>query len=195
MKFNTLALSTLTTVFHTFSSSAAASLTEDVVDLTLNRKLGKAGKAGKESSAQLCPPITDVTCGQVFNNSGLIILGQDLICKTEAGASIDAAITLVGKDTVLDCQGRSITQVTPSSASAIDCSVNPYEQGACGLFYEFGFIAAEGATVKNCNVNKFYYGGNIVNGGVVDSSDFSLNRFGLFVSNRVSNTTYKVTKR
>jgi hypothetical protein len=190
MKFNTLALSTLTTVFSTFSSSAATTVTEDVVDLTLNRKLAKAGK----SSAQLCPPITDVTCGQVFNNS-VIILGQDLVCKTEAGASIDAAITLVGKDTVLDCQGRSITQVTNSSASAIDCSIYPYEKGACGLFYGFGFIAAEGATVKNCNVNKFYYGGNIVNGGVVDSSDFSLNNIGLFVSNRVSNTTYKVTKR
>jgi hypothetical protein len=191
MKFNTLALSTLTTVFPTFSSSAAATVTEDVVDLTLNRKLGKAAK----SSAQHCPVITDVTCGQVFNNSGLIILGQDLICKTKAGASIDAAITLVGKDTVLDCQGRSITQVTNSSASAIDCTVYPYEKGACGLFYGFGFIAAEGATVKNCNVNKFYYGGSIVNGGVVDSSDFSLNSNGLFVSNRVSNTTYKVTKR
>ena len=79
--------------------------------------------------------------------------------------------------------------MTNSSASAYDCRVYPYEKGACGLFYEFGFIAAEGATVKNCNVNKFYYGGTIANGGVVDSSDFSLNSNGLFVSNRVSNTT------
>jgi hypothetical protein len=64
----------------------------------------------------------------------------------------------------------------------------------CGLFYQFGIIAKEGATVKNCNVKKFFYGcGTEV--GVIENSVFSLNTLGVQVLNTVPNTLSKVVNR
>jgi hypothetical protein len=82
------------------------------------------------------------------------ILGQNLICDgniTEADGSSNAALTLVGKNAVLDCRGYTISQVTESSAAAVDCD-NDYQyklpltnsteilsmKRECGLFFQNG---------------------------------------------------------
>ena len=160
---------------------------------------------GKANKPPHCPPVTtNMTCGKTFENT-VITLGQDLFCNEILTQPPDdtrnAAITLVGKNAVLDCQGYSISQWTNSTASAIDCDVFPSNASErlrmkqeCGLFYQFGIIAKEGATVKNCNVKKFFDGcGTEV--GVIENSVFSLNKIGVQVLNTVPNTLSKVVNR
>jgi hypothetical protein len=92
--------------------------------------------------------------------------------------------------------------LTTSTASAIDCKVYPGNSSErllmkqeCGLFYEYGILIQDGATVKNCNVKKFWSGGFIEDGGVIENSHFSLNNVGVTVSNEIPNTMSKVLKR
>lgn len=166
---------------------------EDVADPIFNRALGGADRVNfgfdivdRETE---CSPFTKVTtCGKTFD-SGLVVLTNDLICDENID-SVDAAITVVGENTVLDCQNYAITQVNEIS-SAFYCSGFP----GCGLLYKTGVVVKEGAKVINCNINKFYYGGSIDDGGEVESTDFSLNRKALQVVNSVPNTLSKVTKR
>ena len=160
----------------------------------------------KSSKAQHCPPVTNnVTCGAVYNNSEVITLGGDLICNgniTLADGIKNAAISVIGKNTVLDCNGNSISQETNSAGSAVDCNVFPSNsterelmKKTCRLFYELGIIVRDGATVKNCNVRKFYEGGDMRGGGTIRNSIFSMNKIGLQVANYENNTQYKVARR
>lgn len=196
----------------------------DVADLTRNHKLSDIGigdggdfkneekavhgpnKESQEASdnrqlktdiSGLCPPITNVTyCGQSFQNV-TVTLGQDLICNytDPETPSPYAAIILTGNNTVLDCQGHSISQVTNSSSSAVDCKFTRNLKQECGLTYEYGIRVQNGATVKNCNVKKFYVGGSIKGGGTIEKSDFSLNFYGVNVYNTASKTESKVLQR
>jgi hypothetical protein len=116
-----------------------------------------------KSSSSTCPPepTTDVQCGNVYNNTAgdnaVVTLDQNLLCDgniTEADGIRNAALTLVGKDAVLDCQGYTVSQVTDSSAAALDCSIeliNPTEvmrmKKECGFFYIFGVRLIDGASL------------------------------------------------
>lgn len=159
-----------------------------------NRQLTRNGRT---QGVKECPPITNVTsCGQSFQNV-TVTLGRDLICNyTDPEIpSPYAAIILTGNNTVLDCQGHSISQVTNSSSSAVDCKFPLNMKQECGLTYEYGISVQNGATVKNCNVKKFYVGGSIKGGGTIEKSDFSLNFYGVDVYNTASKTESKVLQR
>src|SRR6056300_1750431 len=82
-----------------------------------------SSKASK-SSQDDCPPTpNDVKCGDEFD-SGVIYLGGNLVCEGDianADGSYNAAITVRGEGTVVDCQGYTVSQVTNSSAAAMDC--------------------------------------------------------------------------
>ena len=167
---------------------------------------GSSSKSSK-SNAEDCPPVTqEVSCNSTFN-SGVITLGKDVTCNEnieEAVGERDAAITVSGVGTVFDCNGHSVRQVTNSSAAAQDCTVFPSSGNAakilemkktCGLFYAWGITATNGAVVRNCNVQKFWGGAEILDGGTVENSEFSLNYRGLEVLNFNDNTQSIVKKR
>ena len=161
-----------------------------------------------KSKAEDCPPVpNNVTCGATYNNAGAITLGRDLVCNgniTEADGSRNAALTVSG-NTVLDCQGNSISQVTKSTGAAVDCDVAPSRSNStqtelmkkeCGLFYQWGIIVKDGATVKNCITRQFHGGISMEEGGTIENSEVSLNRRGMQVLNTLSNATQsKVVSR
>ena len=95
---------------------------------------------------------------------------QDLIGKEESGT---CAISLIGRESVLDCGGRTISQAIPAAASATSCGVfDPYSNDFdpknpvdlvktkqdCGLPYAFGICLLDGAKATNCNVQGFAVG-------------------------------------
>ena len=49
--------------------------------------------------------------------------------------------------------------------------------------------------MMNCNIQKFYVGGDVRDGGVIEDSEFSLNKRGVILSNRAANTVSKVVNR
>jgi len=164
-----------------------------------------------KSSSSTCPPepTTDVQCGNVYNSTAgdnaVVILDQNLLCDgniTEADGIRNAALTLVGKDAVLDCQGYTVSQVTDSSAAALDCSIeliNPTEvlrmKKECGFFYIFGVRLIDGASLLNCNIQKFWAGSVITNGGKIEGTEFSLNTRGVEIVNRGANTVSRIANR
>ena len=160
-----------------------------------------------KSKAEDCPPVpNNVTCGATYNNSKVITLGGHLVCNgniTEADGSSNAALTVSGKDTVLDCQGNSISQVAKSTGAAVDCDVFPSNstqtelmKRECGLFYQWGIIVKDGATVKNCIIRQFQGGISMEEGGTIQNSEVSLNRKGMQVLSTLSNATQsKVVSR
>ena len=173
MKFTTTAISTLVAI----SASMAALF--PVVDAKMKKD---------------CPlPTEEVTCGNVYSGGKVINLSRDLICHanmTEVDGTRNAAITVRGEGTVLDCQGYSIIQVTNSSAAAavVDCPVFPTRgvpsdikrmKETCGLSYVWGVSVENGATAKNCNIQQFWGGALIKDGGSFEQSVFSLNYRGL----------------
>ena len=159
-----------------------------------------------KSKAEDCPPVpNNVTCGATYNNSKVITLGGHLVCNgniTEADGSRNAALTVSG-NTVLDCQGNSISQVTKSTGAAVDCDVFPSNstqtelmKRECGLFYQWGIIVKDGATVKNCIIRQFWGGISMEEGGTIENSEVTLNRIGMQVLNTLSNATQsKVVSR
>ena len=80
-------------------------------------------KGGKNNADDdNCPIIDTVECGETYTE-GIITLGQDLICNeniTGVDKSSNAPITLDGP-VVLDCNGHTISQVTESIGSAVEC--------------------------------------------------------------------------
>lgn len=160
-----------------------------------------------KSNADCPPPTQEVSCGDVYESGEVITLGGDVLCEeniTEAVGVRDAAITVSGEGTVIDCNGFSIRQKTDSSAAAVDCSVFPTDGNAaqillmketCDLYYVWGIKVENGATAKNCNVQQFWGGAEIKDGGTVLNSDFSLNFRGLEVENENDNTQSNVKSR
>ncbi len=167
----------------------------------------QASTSKSSKSSPTCPPdpTPDVECGKVYNNTE-VILGENLICQniTEADDSRNFALKLVGKDAVLKCQGHTVSQVTKSSDAALDCPIFPANdterlrmKQECGFLYQFGIYLEDGASMEDCNVQKFYVGGRIDNGGTIEGSEFSLNARGLEIANFPGNgnTLSKVTHR
>ncbi len=169
-------------------------------------------KAGKSSA--YCPPepTQDVECGKTYINS-TVILGENLICNeniTQADGSRNAALTLTGGNAVLDCRGYTISQTTVNingtdtgSTAALDCDIFPSSadreetKRKCGIFYIFGVYLKDGASMKHCNIQQFYTGVRMDNGGGIEGSDFSLNKKALEVVNfpDAANTVSKVAHR
>ncbi len=164
-------------------------------------------KSSKPSSSS-CPPkpTQGIECGNVYDSTSgqdvVVTLGQNLICDeniTEVEGIRNAALTLIGEGAVLDCQGYTISQVTGSSAAALDCTFPPPDlkgqKKKCGLFYFWGVVLQEGASMVNCNIQKFFGGSEMINGGTIENSQFSLNRKGVDIRNSGSSTVSKVLRR
>ncbi len=192
--------------------NAAASRTVPGRNLESTHTTSTSSKSSKSSVS--CPPepTPDVQCGNVYNSTAgdnaVVILDQNLICEgniTEADGIRNAALTLVGKDAVLDCQGFTVSQVTSNgkgSAAALDCSIdliNPTEvlrmKKECGFFYIFGVRLIDGASIVNCNIQKFWAGSVITNGGKIEGTEFSLNTRGVEIVNRGANTVARIANR
>ena len=90
---------------------------------------------------------------------------------------------MTGNNTILDCQGYTIIQTTPSIGSAYDCNATTDPllelKQACGLYYLLGIRINDGATVRNCNVQQFYFGSYMFRQGIIEDSDFTLNQRGV----------------
>ena len=188
----------------------------------------------KSSSSDCPPkPTLGVECGNVYNTSAtgeevVVTLSGNLLCDgnvTEADGTRNAVLTLAGKNAVLDCRGYTISQTTVNingtdtgtgSAALLDCYVPPAKgseelmmrreelKKQCGYFYQFGVILEDGAKMKRCNVQKFFTGAGIGNGGGIEDSKFSLNKRGVEISNAadaivnnvtIANTVARIAKR
>ncbi len=194
-------------------SGAGASRNLDSIHTTSTSTSSKSSK----SSSSTCPPepTKDVQCGNVYNSTAtgeqvVVTLGGNLLCDeniTQADGKKNAAVTLSGKDTVLNCQGYTISQTTVNingidtgSGAAVDCDIIPGPNESdrenmkktCGLYFQYGVFLEDGATMVNCNVQKFLVGAEIENGGEIEDSEFSLTRRGVIINNRAANTMSKV---
>jgi len=165
------------------------------------------------NSSSYCPPepTKDVQCGNIYDSTSgqdvVVILGQNLICDeniTQADGSFNAALTLVGEGTVLDCQGYTISQTTESSDAALDCPLGPSSSNEtktlrmkqeCGFYYVRGVDLQNGASMVNCNVQKFWAGAVIEDGGEIKDSEFSLNVRGAQIQNFSPNTVSNIYNR
>ena len=190
------------------AAAASRAVPSRNLESTVATSISKSSK-----SSVSCPPepTPGVKCGNVYDDS-TVILGQNLICDgniTEADGSSNAALTLVGKNAVLDCRGYTISQVTESSAAAVDCDkdyqyklplTNSTEilsmKRECGLFFQNGVKLKNGASMVNCSVQKFFTGARKDGGGTIKDSKFSLNTQGLVATNYlVANTVSKISNR
>jgi hypothetical protein len=163
-----------------------------------------SSKSSKSNADDCPPPTQEVSCGSTFDSGEVITLAGDVFCEeniTQAVGVRDAAITVRGEGTVVDCNGFSVRQKTDSSAAAVDCDVFPSEDNAtqillmketCDLYFVWGIKVENGATAKNCNVQQFWGGVEILNGGSVENSQASLNFRGLEVLNEEDNTQSNV---
>jgi hypothetical protein len=154
--------------------------------------LNAAGKSSKP------PPYCDaVTCGRSYTDK--VYLNDDLLCGGDVTDDTDpslernnCAVTLEGPDAELDCDGYTIYETTSSddSDSARNCDetirnrngaqVKVMKQ-ACGMYYVRGVCLKNGATLKNCGVQKFYQGVYVKNSGMIKSSTMRLNKNGVTV--------------
>ena len=196
------------------AAAAATSLASRNLDSTHSTSTSKSSK-----SSSYCPPepTPDVQCGNVYNSTAtgeqvVVTLGGNLLCSgniTEADDTRNAALTLEGEDAVLNCQGYTISQTTVNidgtetgSAAAVDCDIFPSNSAKrlrmkqeCDIFFQFGVILKDGAKMMNCNIQKFWGGAEIRDGGEIQDSEFSLNYRGVQIANRGTNTTSKIANR
>ncbi len=192
---------------HRNVDAAAASRTVPSRNLESTHTTSTSSKSSKSSVS--CPPepTPAVECGNEYIDS-TIILGQNLICNeniTQADGSLNVALTLIGTKAKLDCRGYTISQTTDKgSAAAVDCDIFPSNsterlrmKQECDLYYIYGVELADGATMVNCNVQTFYVGATIYDGGLIKDSDFSLNKRGVEILSQddATNTVSKVVNR
>lgn len=125
--------------------------------------------AGSSKSAKRPPPYCTVTRGRVYNDK--VYLHDDLLCGGDIAdgtvQKYNCAVTLEGPDAELDCIGYTIYESTSSddSDSARNCD-NTISTGTevedmkttCGMYYVRGVCLRDGASLKNCGVQKFYEG-------------------------------------
>ena len=190
------------------AAAAATSLASRNLDSIHTTSTSKSSK-----SSSYCPPepTQNVECGNVYNSTAtgeqvVVTLGGNLLCDeniTEADDTRNAVLTLEGEDAVLNCQGYTISQTSDEgSAAAVDCDIFPSNsterlraKQECGLYFQFGVILKDGAKMMNCNIQKFWDGAEIRDGGEIQDSEFSLNRRGVQILNRGTNTTSKIANR
>lgn len=152
--------------------------------------------AGPSKSAKRPPPYCDaLTCGGVYTDK--VFLNDDLLCGGDVTDGSDSsltkfncAVTLDGPGAELDCNGYTIYETTSSddSDSARNCD-ETIANGAevkemkqrCEMYYVRGVCLKNGATLKNCGVQKFYDGVYVKNSGTIKDSTMRLNKSGVLV--------------
>jgi len=129
------------------------------------------GKKRKDKADEIPPPVcgSTVQCGGEAY-TGEVKLTEDLNCPSGDYASGDCAITLNGKQAVLDCNKYMINNNLGASDNGI-CILN-------------------GATAINCHVQKFGIGIYVQNGGEVKDCEVMFNEGnGVLIKNEASSTT------
>ena len=175
---------------------------------TTSRILG--GKAGKAASCvsehdplddeeEFCGEDEIISCGATFSNEE-VVLSDDLLCtdryydaSEDELMALNAAITLSGPNASIDCKGHSIRQVTAGYFGS-QClrwldRTDPFEPSLlrsemkswCDLYYQAGILLTDGATAVNCNVENFIDGFLVINGGEVQMSEASENKYGVTI--------------
>ena len=135
-------------------------------------------------------------CGESFTDR--LTLSRDLFCQDDGGDEPqECAITLDGPEAELDCNGYKVYQAAPTANSAVNCDafVNiEYDVDSikvkqeCGLTYIAGICLKNGAKAINCNVEQFFEGILVTDGGdgEVASSDVTSNRVGIFAASNIT---------
>jgi hypothetical protein len=112
------------------------------------------------------PPITVTGCGEIFTNQK-VVLADNLECGSLVGGQQDCAVTLNGPEAEIDCNGNTLSQEATPQANYND---GPFLYGIC---------LNNGATAINCNVQKFFGGIEVTDGGEVRSSFLTSNNIGI----------------
>ena len=115
------------------------------------------------------PPITLTGCGESFTDQK-VVLSDNLDCgsRGEGDPLQSCAVTLDGPLAEFNCKDYTLSQEATSAADYLD---GPFFNGIC-LF--------NGAKARNCNVQQFYAGIDVLDGGEVVNSKLRFNRDGVF---------------
>jgi hypothetical protein len=124
---------------------------------------GSVGKGGKGSSDVCTEPIAPLLCGATIDNIQ-VQLATSLGCTADL-----TALTVVGPEAVLDCNGNMVYRVTDGVA-------NPLADGSIGI------LLLDGATAINCYVKGYGVGVEIDGDGTLADSTVFRNRVGVSVS-------------
>jgi hypothetical protein len=125
-----------------------------------------SSEPSSEPSLSSAPTSVVQLCGESFTNQK-VVLSNNLDCGSRDGGVQElCAVTLDGPGAEIDCQGNTLSQeaTTPFYADG------PYENGIC---------LKNGATAINCNVQKFFDGIRVTEGGEVRSSFLTSNLRGI----------------
>jgi len=141
----------------TYKGSGVRVLTHATVKRRTQEAEPKNAKAGKAMIVSVC--------GKTYD--GPVILEDTLICYDDNNS--EPAITLVGKDAILDCQKNTIVHLLDFD---IDSTVP---------ISKVGIRLEDGAQVKNCLVTNFAVGADIVSGdgSIISGSEFVFNVIGV----------------
>lgn len=195
--------------------------------ISTNRERGgKAGKSALTSSCvcgidavddgkgeDFCEEDKVIECGVTFTNEK-VMLSDDFFCgemysytPNEERMALNAAITLIGPDASIDCQGHSVRQRT-GVGFAERCldflwrnEGDPFEpsyerwlmKSNCEIYYQAGILLIDGAKAINCNVGNFYEGFYIINGGHVHKSEAVGNRNGVSIQDVTGSVETRVS--
>ncbi len=115
-------------------------------------------RQGTEPNAKAGKAMRVSVCGKTYD--GPVILRDTLICYDDNNS--EPAITLVGKDAILDCQKNTIIHLL-DFGSTIPVS-------------KVGIRLEDGAQVKNCLVTNFAVGADVSgDGSTISGSEFVFN--------------------
>ena len=154
---------------------ATNSLSATAVKNNMSSTTAKAGKQTKSPTSKAGKATTVVqVCGGSFTNQK-VVLSNDLDCGSFVDPQQDCAVTLDGPQAEIDCNDFKLSQ-----------EANPTSYGDGPFLY--GICLNNGAKARNCNVQKFYNGIYVVDGGEVVNSDLSSNQVGIQAAFEVDST-------
>jgi len=122
------------------------------------------------------PPITLTACGESFTNQK-VVLTNDLDCGSRIGDQEDCAVTLDGPFAEINCKDKTLSQAQVASSPGY--AGGPFFRGIC---------LNNGAKARNCNVQQFNVGIEVINGAEVSNSRLSPNNDGMYANFNVDST-------
>lgn len=153
-----------------------------------------------------------VECGGVYTDK--VSLNDDLGCDRwrEIGDSTiqdsNCALTLEGPGAELDCNGYTVyqdlstqdiplPQVTQRARNCPNKLGSPEEIEAmkteCGMYYVAGVCLKNGASLKNCGIERYFHGVRVTNSAKIEHSTMTQNTIGLRVNDDQAGDKTKVS--
>ena len=122
-------------------------------------------------------PITLTGCGQPVFTDQKVVLAKDLNCGSLGEERPQfCAVTLDGPLAELNCDGYMLSQEATPPA---DYGDGPFFNGIC---------LSNGAKARNCNVQQFVTGIDVLNGGEVVKSNLTSNNDGMYADFNTNST-------